>query len=183
MVNYYSCPSSPSNEDDDGFSIRASSHSNESDIFTTDETIPPQLKYLKEPSPPPEHRTYVPFPPSPAPPKPQQTPHLCFSVLALRRMNSDLSTTTSRAGEVTRYLNLGGDAGVSRAAGATSVASTRTVDDLLESSSEDPAGPPRKIAATAAAAVERRRRRTIGSAGDRERVEGVVGLGVGGILE
>ncbi|KAH0542279.1 hypothetical protein FGG08_003306 [Glutinoglossum americanum] len=188
MVNYYSCPPSPSHDGGDG-----SWRNSGSDIFITSdtsETTPPQLKSLKEPSPPPEHRTCIPLSPYPAPLKTQQTQHLRFSVLALRRMNSDISTTTSRAGEVARYLNLGGfgaGVGASHATGAASVASTRTVDDLLESSSEDQQELPRKFAKaygeTAAAVAQRRRRKTIDGGGGGSRAERIVGLGVGGVLE
>ncbi|KAI9863692.1 MAG: hypothetical protein M1813_003715 [Trichoglossum hirsutum] len=187
MVNYYSCPPSPihDDDDDDGFSV-----SRVSDIFTAidNETTPPQLKSLREPSPPPEHRTFIPFSPSPVPQKQQQRQHLRFSVLALRRMNPDISTATSRAGEVTPYLNLGGfsaSVGTPRATGAASIARTRTIDDLQESSPESQGEPPRKIARThsgIAAAAEGRRRRTVGGWERGERVEGVVGLGVDGIL-
>ncbi|KAI9765500.1 MAG: hypothetical protein M1840_007326 [Geoglossum simile] len=165
---------------------------------------PPQLKSLKEPSPPPTHKGYIPFSSiatsqgrqSQKPVQPQtQARHLRFSVLALRRMNSEVSTSTTattaeRIGEW-GYLNLGGSAttaaGIANTTNATNfgvMSANATKDSTSDAATkpgntrpisqgpsllEDEEEPPRKIArvcsTTAAAAVGRRRRMTIGAPG------------------
>jgi hypothetical protein len=220
MVNYYSLTPSPTQNHSSPLhhpfwrtsitpSDKNSNTAENEDIFLTPSATshrsitPPQLKSIKEPSPPPTHKSYIPFSPiatsqeqqSQQPAQPQtQTRHLHFSVLSLRRMNSDISTTTTATspemvGE-RGYLNLGGSAvtavGVANTTSAAGVVSGglvispngTTSDTVTHPSNTCPISqgrsfleePPRKItrvcSTTAAAAVGRRQRRAIG---ERER--------------
>ncbi|KAI9771538.1 MAG: hypothetical protein M1839_002781 [Geoglossum umbratile] len=226
MMNYYSAPPSPTHDCHSSSSRtgitpggNGSNAANSGDVFLTRSAVtPPQLKSLKEPSPPLTHRSYIPFSPiaisenhqSQQPAQSQaQTQQLRFSVLALRRMNSDISTTataTTTAATTAEktggwgYLNLGGPAAIAEGiasttnavsntdAGGGNAVTVSTSTSNTRPLSHDPSfseGPPRKIArvssTTAAAAVGRRRRMTIGALGRKVERGGKGGEGVVGL--